>query len=69
MVKKENEQFEDLTSTGAGNSKQVHDKIVRTLKTTKIVMITILYVTTIVLNDKTGRNMLLHHGHLHGRWS
>lgn len=35
MVKKENEQFEDLTSTGAGNSKQVHDKIVRTLETSK----------------------------------
>ena len=35
MVKKENEQFEDLTSTGAANAKQVHDKIVRTLETSK----------------------------------
>ena len=35
LVKKENEQFEDLTSTGAANAKQVHDKIVRTLETSK----------------------------------
>ena len=32
IIKKENNDFEDLTSTGAGNAKQVHDRMVRSLE-------------------------------------
>jgi len=35
IIKKENNDFEDLTSTGAGNSKQVHDRMVRTLENSR----------------------------------
>lgn len=35
IIKKENNDFEDLTSCGAGNSKQVHDRMVRSLENSK----------------------------------